>query len=248
MRRISGAFVPEDSMTLDAIELSLRHAGLTPRGAFHPQADDAVPPLQAGVPARTVVVAGNAGREMWRAYEAARAVDALTLDAWSVRVLDALAGHWGARAVYPFQRPYLPFQRWAARAECCHLSPLGLTLHPDYGLWHGYRGALLFADALALHAPRERPSPCASCTERPCLTACPAEAFDAIRYDVPACVRHLEQHPGGDCMQRGCLARHACPVGGAYRYIAAQAQFHMQAFLRDHAGSANGSETFRSEP
>ena len=27
----------------------------------------------------------------------------------------------------------------------CHASPLGLLIHPDYGLWHGYRGALLFA-------------------------------------------------------------------------------------------------------
>lgn len=223
-------------MTLDEIELSIREAGLTPRGAFHPQAGDGVPELRDGMPAQTVVIAGNAGPQMWRAYDSARAIEALTLDLWSQRVLDALAGQWGARAVYPFGRPYLPFQRWAARAESCHVSPLGLTIHPDYGLWHGYRGALLFARVLELPAPRERASPCDSCVGRPCLAACPVGAFDAAAYDVPACVRHLADQAGCECMQRGCLARHACPIGGAYRYVPAQAQFHMRAFLRDHAG------------
>lgn len=221
-------------MQLEEIEGLLRAAGLTPRGAFHPAPGDGVPPLALDTPARTLVLAGNAGPRMWRAFNAARAGGALTLDLWSAGILRALAARLGARAVFPFERPYPPFQRWAMRAEACHASPLGLLIHPDYGLWHGYRGALLFTVAIALPAPDRRVSPCESCADRPCLRACPVSAFDGKGYDVPACARHLAGAPEPDCMDIGCLARHACPVGPDYRYAPAQARFHMCAFLEHH--------------
>jgi len=158
----------------------------------------------------------------------------MSLDEWSARILNALAARLGARAVFPFERPYLPFQRWAQRAEACHPSPLGLLIHPEYGLWHGYRGALLFAAAIALPPPDRRASPCATCPDRPCLSACPVAAFDSKSYDVPACARHLVATPEPTCMDIGCLARHACPVGRDYRYAPAQARFHMSAFRENH--------------
>ena len=221
-------------MDLAQIEQSFQEAGLTPRGAFHPGAGDAVPPLTADAPARTLVLAGNAGPRMWRAFDAARAGGGMNLDAWSARILHELAARFGGRAVFAFERPYLPFQRWAMRAEACYPSPLGLLIHPDYGLWHGYRGALLFAAAMALPPPDRRASPCASCPDRRCLSACPAGAFDGRAYAVPACARHLAGAPEPACMDIGCLARHACPVGRDYRYAPAQARFHMRAFLENH--------------
>ncbi|MBE0623870.1 MAG: 4Fe-4S dicluster domain-containing protein [Burkholderiales bacterium] len=220
-------------MDLDRIERCLQDAGLSPRGAFHPACGDGVPPLAFAAPARTLVLAGNAGPRMWGAFDAARSGGAMTLDQWSEDVLRAVAARLGARAVFAFERPYLPFQRWAMRAEACHPSPLGLLIHPDYGLWHGYRGALLFAAAIALPPPEGRASPCAGCADRPCLSACPAGAFEGKAYDVPACARHLSGAAEPACMDIGCLARHACPVGRDYRYAPAQARFHMDAFLKN---------------
>ena len=220
-------------MSLVEIGQLLREVGLSPRGAFHPGAGDGVPPLAPDTPARTLVLAGNVGPQMWRAFDAARAGASMSLDQWSEGALRELAARLGARAVFPFERPYLPFQRWAMRAEACHPSPLGLLIHPDYGLWHGYRGALLFADVIGLPPPDRRDSPCASCTDKPCLRACPVGAFDGKAYDVPVCARHLAGEPEPACMDSGCLARHACPVGRDYRYAPRQARFHMRAFLRN---------------
>jgi ferredoxin len=228
----------EECMNLGEIERALHDAGLTPRGAFHPEAGDGVPALANAMPARTVVLAGNAGPQMWRAFEAARAAGGMGLDEWSERILAELGARLGARAVFPYERPYAPFQRWAMRAEACHPSPLGLLIHPDYGLWHGYRGALLFAAAIELPPPDLRASPCIGCADRPCLSACPVGAFSAAGYDVPACVRHLARVPEPDCMGAGCRARHACPVGRDYRYVPEQARFHMEAFLRSHRADA----------
>lgn len=213
----------------------LASAGLQARGAFHPSPPDEVPPLAGRKPVGTLVLAGNAGSRMWAAFEQWHCSTADPLDRWSRHVLTGLADRLGAVAYFPFTRPYLPFQRWARRAEPCHPSPLGLYIHPDYGLWHGYRGALGFAGRLQLPPPDLRPNPCEACRARPCLDACPVEAFADAAYDVRRCVARLRTRSGRDCLELGCRARRACPVGRDYTYEPAQAGFHMRAFVRNHS-------------
>jgi hypothetical protein len=220
---------------------AIARAGFAFRGAFHPGDGDGVPDLAPGIPTTTLVLIGNAGPDMWRNFSRERDPDRDLLDEWSRDRIGALAKDIGARAFFPFTKPPLPFQRWAGRAEKCHPSPLGIFIHPDYGLWHAYRGALGFAARLILPEPTPRPSPCATCADKPCLSACPVGAFDGKGYDVPACARHIASPDGHDCMERGCRARRACPVGRAYAYEPAQAHFHMRAFLR--ARRASGAAT-----
>lgn len=221
-------------MPIRQIETELRAAGLVARGAFVPGETDGVPAVAPGRPTRAVVLLGNAGPAMWERFSAERREEDDPLDRWSERTVARLADKLGARAAFPFQPPYLPFQRWAVRAEPCHPSPIGLLVHPDYGLWHGYRAALLFPFELDLPAADRRSSPCQDCGGRPCLSACPVGAFDGKGYDLGRCVAHLGRVPRGDCAHDGCAARLACPVGPAFRYAPAQAEFHMAAFIRNH--------------
>jgi hypothetical protein len=221
-------------MHLPDITAALAAAGVAARGAFHPDPADAVPPLADGSAAATLVLAGFAGSAQWPGFAASpEASDGAAdpLDRWSRRLLGGLAATLGATALYPFGGPpYHPFQRWAQRAEAVHPSPLGMLIHPDWGLWHSYRGALAFAQRLALPPADRRPSPCASCAAKPCLAACPVGALTTHSYDVPACVAHIATARGSDCMSAGCRARRACPVGAARRYEPAEAEFHMRAF------------------
>ena len=154
------------------------------------------------------------------------------LDEWSRAVIDPLAEQLGGRAVYPFDKPPLAFLTWAKRARAGFTSPLGLNIHPVYGLWHAFRAALLLPVVFDLPPASATVSPCETCDGRPCLTACPVGAFTGETYEVEACAGHLDAQPQGPCMTAGCLARHACPVGVAYRYHPAQAAFHMTAFVR----------------
>lgn len=217
--------------TFAEVREAARSQGLACRGGFHPEPRDAVPDLPDGRPVRTLILLGNAGPAMWDAFRAAG--DAL-LDEWSRRVIDGLAAALGGHALFPFERPYLPFQRWACRAEPCFSSPLGILIHPDYGLWHGYRGALAFARRLDLPPGDGRANPCESCIERPCLSACPVAAFSPDGFDVSACAAHVGRPQGRDCLELGCRARRACPVGRTFRYRPAQAEFHMRSFERRH--------------
>jgi ferredoxin-like protein FixX len=102
-----------------------------------------------------------------------------------------------------------------------------VLVHPEYGLWHSYRGALRFDRAVDAPARAEAANPCETCRDKPCIAACPVGA--AAPYDVPRCKAHLAA--GGECRRIGCLSRHACPLGQSYAYVPAHAAFHMEAFL-----------------
>ncbi len=225
---------------LERIAVALEPLGLILRGGFHPDSEDAVPALRGGVPAGTLLLVGNAGPAMWQAFRAApEAADgaANPLDRWTARSLDPLARGLGAEARFPSEGPpYLPFQRWAAKAEGLKPSPLGILIHPRFGLWHAYRGALVFGEALPLPAPPEASHPCDNCAEKPCLRGCPVGAFAAGGYAVADCLGYLKGPEGRDCTALGCQARRACPVGKDYLYDRGQAAFHMAAFV----GSSRG--------
>ena len=181
-------------------------------------------------------IADKSGMSKYAVSRALAGKDGVS-EATRVRILE-VAEALGARPLFPFGGPpYQPFLRWARRAEPVAPSPLGLLVHPRHGLWHSYRGALAFADDLALPPREAAPHPCESCSDRPCLSACPVGAFapplaDGLpRYDLQGCAAHLRVPAGAACRQGGCLARRACPVAPQLAYEAAQASFHMAAFL-----------------
>ncbi len=181
----------------------------------------------------SVILLGNAGPGMWPRFAADRRDEPHPLDAWAKRVVEPIAGQLGAHAVYPSDRPYQPFIAWAKAAEPVYNSPLGLTIHPDYGLWHAFRAALLFDGAIAgIPLRAARPSPCDTCAGKPCLKACPVAAFTVAGYDVDACAAHLLSDAEPHCATLGCRARDACPAGAGWRYPEPQIQFHMAAFAK----------------
>lgn len=214
--------------------MAIRHAGFTPLGWFQPNSQDGVPDIAKNQPARFVLLIGNGGPNMFSRFSRERDPTRHEMDAWTERVLGELAEDLGAHALYPFGGPpYWPILTWAQKAGAGFQSPLGLNIHPTYGLWHAYRAAFLFPVEFDL--PKIRSSnPCETCATKPCLTACPVGAFSNAGYDVAACANHVKTEAGKTCHQSGCLARHACPVGQAYAYSPTQAQFHMRAFLKAH--------------
>ena len=105
-------------------------------------------------------------------------------------------------------------------------------MHPRYGLWHAYRGALLFDVEISVEAPRAVIHLCDTCDGKPCLKACPVEAYSADGFAYGACLGHVRGSRGAPCRDGGCLDRNACPYGTEYRYGADQQAFHMAAFAR----------------
>ena len=216
---------------------AVRNESFTPLGWFSPRPEDGVPALATGAPARFVILVGNAGPRMFARFSREASAADGTLDAWCRTVLTELAGRLDADVLFPFDRPPLPFLTWARRGGAGHVSPLGLNIHPDYGLWHAYRGAFLLPVAFDIPTPTSA-SPCDTCIGKPCLSACPVSAFSTGRYDTEACASYLVTPAGTDCMSGGCLARRACPVAPHFVYPPVQAAFHTRSFLRSRLAEA----------
>jgi hypothetical protein len=216
------------------IRAALEPHGIFMRGVVCFESGEVGPKLASGAPAESVVLLGNIGGSIWEPFSQWRAAQANIerhdpLDVWSKSVIAPLSVTLGATAYFPSDPPWQPFQRWAMRAEGLKPSPLGILIHPEYGLWHGYRGALGFGVRLNPPVPIG-PHPCDSCREKPCLSHCPAGAVTPAAFEVTTCRSHLGTPMGqAGCMHGGCLARNACPVGSAYRYPGEQLAFHMAA-------------------
>lgn len=218
------------------IAAALSVHGLMLRGGFNFAGAEEKPSGLSGAAARSVLLVGQAGAAPWPHFlrwleKQSQPIDD-PLDRWSREVIGAVAGKFGARAVSPSDRPYLPFQQWAVRAEGLRPSPLGILMHPQYGLWHAYRGALLFENEIALQQPHEVVHLCDTCLEKPCLKSCPVEAYSANGFAHETCLAHVRGQNGAPCRTGGCLDRNACPYGTDYRYPAEVQAFHMAAFAR----------------
>lgn len=237
---------------LDELRRAVRAEGLRLQGVWQPSQGDGVPSQPDGRPAAAVCMVGNAGSDFWPHFKASpeyQGGQPDPLDCWSWRIGQALAARFGGLALFPFDGPpYLPFQQWALRCEPLQHAPLGLLIHPEFGLWQAFRFALAWPspvqsvddagrDAGAV-TPRQGIAPatdiCGSCDGQPCLHTCPVRAFTGTSYRVDDCATWLHQPSGQDCMSRGCQARRACPVGPAWRYGDEHAAFHMAAFTRRH--------------
>jgi hypothetical protein len=217
------------SPSLEKIAKALAPLGLIQRGALLLDLSEAF-----ALNAKSLVLIGHAGSSIWPHFQKwlEKQPQSLPnpLDTWSEHVISPIAAKLGGRAIFPSQRPFHPFQQWAARAEGLKPSPLGILIHPVYGLWHAYRGAVAFNDEILIQGAKEMSHPCDACIGRPCLSTCPADAFSGEGYDVKGCRTHLSTEAGNECMSGGCKARLACPVGRDYGFEPDQMQFHMQAF------------------
>ncbi len=214
--------------------------GLKILGVLEVDEEERLPALPDGETARQLLLIGNAGPEMWPVFSvSAEYADGTDnpLDRWSQRVAEQLSGEFAVTPLFPFGGPpHWPFVSWAKRARACHSSPLGMALHPRYGLWHAYRFALL-TDALpelAEHLSETVNDSAADCVDcsQPCLSACPVDAFTGQQYLYKTCAEFLASEPNHHCNHFGCAARRACPVGEEYLYPAAQAAFHTEVFVR----------------
>lgn len=220
----------------DVISAHLASHGLSLRGGFNFDVDDDAPNGASGRQAKAVLLVGNIGAAFWPHFQKWLKTQAMPLenplDEWSRQVIGMAGDLVGARTVMPNDRPFLPFQQWAMRAESLRPSPVGVLMHPEYGLWHAYRGALLFDTKLPCDEIHDPIHLCDQCLEKPCIKACPVRAHTPAGFAYERCLEYVRRESGQDCGSSGCLDRNACPFGTQFRYPPVVQKFFMDAFAR----------------
>ena len=185
---------------------------------------------------RRLVLLGNGGSDFWRAlkqfgHQTDDPVDYFSRILVNRFVDDYLDSHQmlakGHKMLWLYpQTDYLtPLQQLGEIAGWGHPSPIGNSINAQYGLWFAYRAAFLTTAELPLRQEPSQPSPCESCHDKPCISACPAGAVGAIgRFGLNSCIdQRLVDN--STCADR-CLARLACPIAPEHRYPLEQITYH----------------------
>jgi epoxyqueuosine reductase len=234
---------------LESIRLSAAPYGLNLIAAIPAtRYDRAVPSMRAhqiDAHARSIILIGNGGREMWRAFteHAAREpgwmrrenpLDDFTRNAIEGSVVPAIRAS-GARCttVYPFigDGPKLNFMELGKLSGLAGPSIIGVVVHPTYGPWIAFRAAILLDADIDAPGPALTFDPCPSCTARSCISSCPAAAVAfPTGWDIPRCLTHRVESEA-DCANR-CHARVGCVLGPDHRYPDDELAYHQGRALR----------------
>jgi hypothetical protein len=235
---------------LDAISAGAEQFGLNLIAAIPAAGYDRVsaPQYHAGAinPAcRSIVIIGNGGGDFWRCFKAYAARNRgwlerdNPLDDFTRAIVEAevaapiRAAGVGYRAVYPFTSdgPTLNFMLLARLAGLAGPSIIGVVVHPLFGPWIAFRGALLLETELDRPGEAIGFDPCPKCSTRSCISACPAPAISfPSGWDIPRCLEHrVEADPA--CSDR-CHARVACVLGPTHRYPDDELAYHQMRAMR----------------
>jgi epoxyqueuosine reductase len=177
-----------------------------------------------------LILLGNGGTRFWESMQRHRTrnlLDENPVDNYFIRsVENTFAANPDYRIIYPGNH-LLPLQSLGKLVGWHHDSPLGLGIHPVFGLWFAYRGMILsnteFIPATDdFDAVPE--SPCASCQEKHCINACPAAAVTSSGLKIKPCTSYRLESDSR-CQTR-CISRLVCPIGRDYRYLEEQMAYH----------------------
>lgn len=180
-----------------------------------------------------LVLLGHGGGRLWGRVQAFGMKTADPVDHYSLTIacqyIERCLDNAPHLILYPLTDFLIPLTQLGELAGWSYPAPIGLGINPTYGVWFAYRVAFLVNDNRLPAAEHRLPAadhPCASCTDKPCLAACPARAVrpDPQQFDIFTCVRHRLEHKSS-CADR-CLARLACPVAPEHRYSLAQIRYH----------------------
>jgi epoxyqueuosine reductase len=129
--------------------------------------------------------------------------------------------------LYPSGRDFnqpIGLQQFGELAGWHHNSPLKIGINQAWGTWFAYR-VLLVCDGEFKPIERLRSkSPCNSCSDKPCISECPANAVSQTDFDLNCCSQYRASEQS-HCRDR-CVARLACPVAPEQRYPIEQIQYH----------------------
>ena len=197
----------------------------------------------------SAVVVGNGGRTLWEYFVQTLEEDPSRLSEHS-HPFDDMVERWiekisvdvGLKQGEHFrwircaatEETFVDFRCLGRDAGLGSSSPVGLLIHPEYGLWFGLRAVLLTTEKLDAHWLHNHPkptlnveggaeSPCSRCVEKPCISACPAKAVQVEGWSVQRCATFHQT--SSDCAGR-CHSRLACPVGREHRHSALQHLYH----------------------
>lgn len=182
-----------------------------------------------------LILIGHGGKQMWEALQASEhrgatdPIDSFSMDRvaqWLVESHPATA----YEIIYPASQCVVPLQALGALAGWHHASPFRIGINQTWGSWFAYRVAVLADTNIKPTTDLATDSPCLSCSDMPCLSACPAQALVDSELSLQRCAGFRLQEDSS-CNNK-CLSRLICPVAAEHRYTLEQINYHYDRSLQ----------------
>jgi len=180
-----------------------------------------------------LVLTGHGGRTLWSKLQKTDIDKTNPVDSYSLNLTQQFINKYLAESnsliIYPAEEYLVPLGQLGELAGWSHPSPIGQSINAELGVWFAYRTAFLTTADLPIITNPSTDSPCLSCVDKPCLSACPAGATGE-NFVINLCAQYRLQ-PKSPCADR-CLARMACPIAPEHHYTLPQIQYHYQHSLK----------------
>jgi hypothetical protein len=178
-------------------------------------------------PDDTICLIGHGGNTLWKNLshplnEHTHPIDNFSIEQMKLFAKEILQSE--IQILFPHEKHVIPLQRLARFMNLSRASHLGLDISREYGVWFAFRGAFIVKNHKLEVAHESFISPCETCSDRPCLTACPVQAPAPV-FRLETCATY-RLSKNSSCSDR-CHARLACPYKSEHRYDIEQINYHM---------------------
>lgn len=164
---------------------------------------------------RQLILIGHGGKTLWASLKASGINSEDPIDDFSSEKLrQALAGQ-RHTLIYP-AKDSVGLQALGKLAGWHHTSPFMVGINQSWGSWYAYRAVALSDTDFVPTPPLVSVSPCGTCQDQPCISACPVQAVSDSAFDLNKCVTYRKQ--ATSLCRETCLARISCPVASEHRY------------------------------
>jgi len=181
---------------------------------------------------KQLILLGHLGTELWKAMKPVIGkgedpVDCYTIDKVNEffkkkRITDF-------NVVYPSSIP-INLQELGKIAGWHYPTPFKVGANKHWGSWFAYRAVVITNTEYATTEKMVSESPCETCQNKECISACPAKALDTSELVLESCVAYRRQRDS--LCKNTCLSRVKCPVGNEYRYTEDQINYHYSVSMK----------------
>ena len=174
-----------------------------------------------------LLMIAHGGRKMWEVLQEHAISSANPIDDFSQQIVQQyfkseLPQH-KFKIVYPSPNA-IGLTKLGALAGWHHESPFRIGVNKTWGSWFAYRVVVLADTDFEPHKNIETQSPCLSCVEKSCISACPADALKSGSLSLNSCIDYRKKT--ASLCKNTCLSRVSCPVATQHRYTEEQVNYH----------------------
>lgn len=181
----------------------------------------------------TLWIIAQGGKILWNQIRTVAKVQKDPIDTFSINQMlwfSKTVLNEDIKILYPTNAFNIPLQKIGRIVNISAGSPLGIDINPNFGLWFAFRGLFLAKNNFAITPHKNFISPCETCTLKPCISNCPANAISTNElFKINNCLNHRKEK-NSNCKDK-CLSRLVCPFKTEHQYDDDQIKYHATSSL-----------------